>query len=146
MLLFFVTCRVTKLALLWQHYNLPVDLKINSPLCKEFVFILTCKISSAIPTTRLKINHCINLFTDLHIFKWSNLTQWGDFGLALMMLGVIQAGLVWHRIGTIERLLWTGLWTFRFHKMFENSWVAGHMVASQEELSHMVGWLVSCAS
>jgi hypothetical protein len=34
-------------------------------------------------------------------------------------------------------LLWTRFWSFGFHKMLGNSWVAAQLAASQEVLSFM---------
>jgi hypothetical protein len=50
-------------------------------------------------------------------------------------------GLIWLRIGTSERLLWTRQCTFCFHKMLGSSWVAAQLTASQEGLSSMSGWV-----
>jgi hypothetical protein len=44
-------------------------------------------------------------------------------------------GLIWLRIGTSGRLLWTRYWTFGFHKMLGSSWVAAQLAAPQEGLS-----------
>jgi hypothetical protein len=46
-------------------------------------------------------------------------------------------GLIWLRIETSGWLLWTRQWTFGFHKMLGNSWVAVQTAASQEGLSSM---------
>jgi hypothetical protein len=37
---------------------------------------------------------------------------------------MVWTGLMWFRIGTRGRLLWTRCWTFGFHKMLGRSWVA----------------------
>jgi hypothetical protein len=49
---------------------------------------------------------------------------------------VDRSDLIWLRIGTSGGLLWTRWWTFRFHKMPRNSWVAERLAASQEGLSY----------
>jgi hypothetical protein len=49
--------------------------------------------------------------------------------------GVEWTASIWLRIGTSGGLLWTRWWTFGFHKMLGNSWVAAQLVASQERLS-----------
>jgi hypothetical protein len=41
------------------------------------------------------------------------------------------------RIKTSGGLLWTLSWTFGFHKMLENSWVAAQLAVSQERLISM---------
>jgi hypothetical protein len=46
-------------------------------------------------------------------------------------------GSIWLRIGTVGELLWMRLWTFEFHKMRGNSWVAQDVLPSQEALCSM---------
>ena len=45
--------------------------------------------------------------------------------------------LLWIRIGTGSVLLWMRQWTFVFHKMRENSWLAEDRLVSEEKLCSM---------
>jgi hypothetical protein len=40
--------------------------------------------------------------------------------------------LIWLGIGTYDRLLWTWLWSFTFHKMQGISWPTKEMLSSQK--------------
>ena len=51
--------------------------------------------------------------------------------------GRAWTGLVWLRVGTSCRLLWTRYWTFVFHKMRWISWLAEEALASQEGLCYV---------
>ena len=46
-------------------------------------------------------------------------------------------GYMWLRIRTSGGLLWTRRWTFGFHKMPRNAWLAEELLVSQEGLSYM---------
>jgi hypothetical protein len=54
---------------------------------------------------------------------------------------MVWIGLIWLRIGTSKRLLWTRWWTFGFHKMLGSFWVAAQLAASQEGLRFMCEWV-----
>jgi hypothetical protein len=60
----------------------------------------------------------------------------------LREIGWDGIGLISLSIGTSGVLLWTRQWTFGFHKMFGNSWVAAQLTASQEGLSSMSEWIL----
>jgi hypothetical protein len=47
---------------------------------------------------------------------------------------MVWTALIWLRIGTSGGLLWTWQWTFWFHKMLRNCWVAKRLAASLEVL------------
>jgi hypothetical protein len=47
---------------------------------------------------------------------------------------VVWNGLIWLKLGTSEELLWTRQWTFGFHTMLGNSWVAERLEAYQKGL------------
>jgi hypothetical protein len=51
--------------------------------------------------------------------------------------GVVWSGFIVLRIGTGSGPLWNGKRTFGFHKIMGNSWEAGRLLASQEELGSM---------
>jgi hypothetical protein len=57
---------------------------------------------------------------------------------------MVWTGLIWLRIGTFGRLLWTWKWTFEFHIILGNSWVAAWLAASQEGLRsvELASWLI----
>jgi hypothetical protein len=50
---------------------------------------------------------------------------------------------IWFVIGTNGGLLWTRKWTFEWHEILGNSWVAARLAASQEGFSSMqlLSWL-----
>ena len=52
--------------------------------------------------------------------------RWGDGGMG------VWAGLIWLRMVINGGLLWTQLWTYRYNKMIEISWLAEEQLASQE--------------
>jgi hypothetical protein len=59
--------RVAMLTLLWWHYNWPLKVESISQSHREFVLLPACKISIAANTSSLKINHCGNFLTYLHL-------------------------------------------------------------------------------
>jgi hypothetical protein len=54
--------------------------------------------------------------------------------------GVVWTGFIWLRLWTRGELLWKRQWTFEFHKILVNSWIAERLMASEEGLSTMV-WI-----
>jgi hypothetical protein len=51
--------------------------------------------------------------------------------------GVVWAGSFWFRIGINWGRFWTWQWTVGFHKIWNISWVAGPLLASQGDLNSM---------
>jgi hypothetical protein len=77
------------------------------------------------------------------LVTWTASVQFSSVNLLLALTSYLHSPgarpptLIWLRIGTSGGLLWTWRWTFRFHKMLGNSWVAVQLVAFQEGFSSM---------